>query len=337
MFTDGLITLDHGAGGTTMRGLIQDLFLKSFDNTELSALADGAKLSLPTSQIVFTTDSYVVQPLFFPGGDLGKLAVCGTVNDLLVMGAKPLYLSLGIIIEEGLPFDLLAKIVSSIAQTVAVANVAIVTGDTKVVPRGQCDQLFINTSGIGSLPLGMGLSSEPVKAGDAIIVSGTLGDHAMTILSARNGLTVSHKLESDCAPLVDMIGSVLNRHSTVKWMRDATRGGVAAVLDELSSAFQCGIEIHETQIPSADATRAICELLGFDPIHLANEGKIVAVVARDQADVIVNTMRATEHGKDATIIGEVIGHGKAGVRVVTASGGTRKLQRPSGELLPRIC
>ncbi|MBL0062332.1 MAG: hydrogenase expression/formation protein HypE [bacterium] len=337
MFTDGRITLDHGAGGTTMRGLIQDVFLKSFDNAELSALADGAKLSLPSSQIVFTTDSYVVQPLVFPGGDLGKLAVCGTVNDLLVMGARPLYLSLGLIIEEGLPLELLKQICSSIAQTASAASVAIVTGDTKVVPRGQCDQLFINTSGIGSLPLGNGLSPEPIKTGDAIIVSGTLGDHAMAILSVRNGLTVSHKLESDCAPLVELVGSMLTQHGGVKWMRDATRGGVAAVLDELSTGFQCRLEIHETRIPSADATRAICELLGFDPIHLANEGKIVAVVARDQADAIVNTMRATEHGAHAAIIGEVIGQGKAGVRVVTASGGTRKLQRPSGELLPRIC
>ncbi len=272
-----------------------------------------------------------------PGGDLGKLAVCGTVNDLLVMGARPLYLSLGLIIEEGLPFELLKQMITSIAGTAIAANVSVVTGDTKVVPRGQCDQLFINTSGIGSLPLGNGLSPEPIKTGDAIIVSGTLGDHAMAILSARNGLTVSHKLESDCAPLVDMISSVLNRHSAVKWMRDATRGGVAAVLDELSSAFQCGIEIDEKRIPSADATRAICELLGFDPIHLANEGKIVAVVARDQADAIVKTMRETEHGAHAAIIGEVISVGKVGVRVVTASGGTRKLQRPSGELLPRIC
>ncbi len=337
MFTDGRITLDHGAGGTTMRNLIQDVFMKSFDNPELSALADGAKLTLPSAQIVFTTDSYVVQPLVFPGGDLGKLAVCGTVNDLLVMGAQPLYLSLGMIIEEGLPLELLKKIVSSIAQTAVEANVAIVTGDTKVVPRGQCDQLFINTSGIGSLPLGNGLSAEPIMAGDAIIVSGTLGDHAMAILSARNGLTVSHSLVSDCAPLVELIGAVLKTHTTVKWMRDATRGGVAAVLDELSSGFLCGIEIHESRIPSADATRAICELLGFDPLHLANEGKIVAVVAKEHAESVIATMRATNHGKNASIIGEVISNGKPGVRVVTSSGGTRKLQRPSGELLPRIC
>lgn len=337
MFTDGRITLDHGAGGTTMRRLIQDVFLKSFDNTELAALNDGAILTLPSSQIVFTTDSYVVQPIIFPGGDLGKLAVCGTVNDLLVMGAKPRYLSLGMIIEEGLPIELLKQIIESIAATALSANVAIVTGDTKVVPRGQCDQLFINTAGIGTNPLGNGLSTQPFETGDAIIVSGTLGDHAMAILSARNGLTVSHSIESDCAPLVDLIDSMLSQHTGVKWMRDATRGGVAAVLDELSSGFKCGIEIHEKNIPSADATRAVCELLGFDPIHLANEGKTVAVVAQDQAQAVLATMRATKHGAKAAIIGEVVGKDKSGVHVVTASGGTRKLQRPSGELLPRIC
>ncbi len=337
MHSDEIITLDHGAGGTMMRRLVQELFVQSFGDDELTLLGDGARVSTAETEHVFTTDSYVVQPIEFSGGDIGKLAVCGTVNDLLVMGARPLYLSIAMIIEEGLPFEVLKRITHSIASTAAVVPVRIVTGDTKVVPSGHCDKLFINTSGIGSIPLGKGLSSDPIEVGDAILVSGTLGDHAIAIMSARSGFNVTSDVTSDCAPLAGIVETMLQQHNGVKWMRDATRGGLAAVLDEFCTHHDCAAEISEGAVPVAKAVRAICDLLGYEPMHLANEGKLVAVVAGEQAEQIVKDMRQSPYGENSAIIGSVVSLRGNSVRVVTETGGIRTMRRPTGELLPRIC
>ena len=320
-----------------MRALIRDIIAPRFESPHLAPLRDGARLGLPGTEIVFTTDSYVVQPIDFPGGDLGTLAVCGTVNDLLVMGARPRFLSLALIIEEGLPLATLQRILESIARTARVAGVEIVTGDTKVVPRGHCDQLFINTAGIGSYPLGFGLCPDPVAPGDAIIVSGTLGDHAIAILSARDGLALNIPTRSDCAPLTDLISAALTAHSGIKWMRDPTRGGVAAVLSELCEEFPLGVQIDETALPVQPATTAVCELLGYEPLHLANEGKVIMVVDRDSAPQVLATLRAQSDGANAAVIGELSSDLPGMVRLKTAAGGIRRLQRPAGELLPRIC
>lgn len=331
------ITLDHGAGGSAMRKLIEDCFVSRFKGLELQKLNDAAKLNVTGAEIAVSTDSYVVQPLVFPGGDVGKLAVCGTVNDLLVMGALPRWMSIAMIIEEGLPLETLEALCDSIAQTAFDAGVEIVTGDTKVVPHGQCDELFINTTGIGTVPLGSGLSRQPIAAGDAVIVSGTLGDHAAAILAARGGFSFAHSVQSDCAALVNMVSSVLHSHDGVKWMRDATRGGVAAVLEELALSNCCAVTISEDAVPIEPETRALCELLGFDPLHLANEGKIVMIVDRKQAEQIVQTLRATHDGRNAAQVGEISSTDSAVLLLETSAGGTRRLHRPTGELLPRIC
>lgn len=331
------IELGHGAGGRAMRSLIRDTIAPLLDNPHLSPLRDGAVLGLASSDIVFTTDSYVVHPVEFPGGDLGKLAICGTVNDLLVMGAEPRYLSLAFILEEGLPLELFARLLNSAAQTAREAGVQIVTGDTKVVPRGQCDLMFVNTSGIGLYPLGHGLCSAPVVAGDAIIVTGSLGDHAVAILNARDGISLDIPTLSDCAALTGLIGSVLTKHGGVKWMRDPTRGGAAAVLSELTEEFPLGVIIDEAAVPVASATMAVCELLGYEPLHLANEGKVIMVVERESADVVLDTLRRHPQGVQAARIGTLTSDMPRMVRVRTAAGGMRRLQRPAGELLPRIC
>jgi hydrogenase expression/formation protein HypE len=337
MPTEARITLDHGSGGTAMRKLIADIILSRVSSESLADLADSAVVTFNGQSLAYTTDSYVVQPLFFPGGDIGKLAVCGTVNDLLVVGAKPRVLSLGLILEEGLPVSTLEQIMDSIAATAKLADVKIVTGDTKVVPRGKCDMLFINTSGIGTIPFGNGMSSSPIVIGDKILVSGTLGEHALAILGARESNEFTHAIQSDCAPLVELVESLLMKHTGIKWMRDATRGGVAAVLDELSAMSASLIEIDESSLPVQGATRSLCELLGFDPLHLANEGKIVLVAEATQASGVLQTMKTCSHGEDAAIIGEVIGQENASVIVRTPGGGHRRLRRPTGELLPRIC
>jgi hydrogenase expression/formation protein HypE len=334
---DRIITLSHGAGGETMRRLIRDLFLRHFANPALNALTDAAILEIEGKRLAFTTDSYVVKPLEFPGGDIGKLAVCGTVNDLAVMGARPLCLSAGFIIEEGFDLALLERIVHSMAEAARAAGVQIVTGDTKVAGRGECDGLFINTSGVGMCPLGKGLCERPIAAGDAIIVSGTLGDHGVAILEAREHLSFKTKIRSDCASLHGLIGNVLAVSAGVKWMRDPTRGGLAAALAELVEGRDLGALIHEAALPVREEVRAVCELLGFDPMHLANEGKVVAVVEACDADLVLRTMRLHELGRDAAVIGHITEDGAGAVRVQTEAGGVRRLQRPAGELLPRIC
>lgn len=329
--------MDHGAGGVTMRNLVHDKFVLRFGNAELKRMNDGACLTNDGNNIVFTTDSYLIQPIIFTGGDIGSLAVSGTVNDLLVMGAKPRWLSVGLIIEEGFSLDQLDIIIESMAETAELAEIEIVTGDTKVVPRGQCDSIFINTSGIGNVPLGYGVSPTPIKEGDVIICSGTVGDHAVSILSSRLNMQIAVDVKSDCAPLTRMIGKVLRSHNGVKWMRDPTRGGLAACLDEFSISTRCKVRIREHAIPVSPSTQAVCDLLGYDPIHLANEGKVMLVVDDHQADAILGTIQSTEQGRNAAIIGEVVSRGEAGVVVETAAGGLRRLRRPSGELLPRIC
>jgi len=334
---DSVVTLSHGGGGETMRRFIRELFVREFGNPRLDALADSALLDLPTAQVAFSTDSYVIKPLEFPGGDIGKLAVCGTVNDLAVMGARPLCLSVGFILEEGLEFALLERVVQSMAREARAAGVEIVTGDTKVVPRGDCDGLFINTSGIGVRPLGHGLASEPIQDGDALLISGTIGDHGVAVLTAREGLAFSTRIESDCASLAGLVGRVLESSRGVKWMRDPTRGGLAAVLTELVEGRPFGALIRETFVPVREDVAAVCELLGFDPMHLANEGKVVIVADARDADSILTLLREHPLGTRAAVIGRIIAAGAGTVRVETAVGGLRRLQRPAGELLPRIC
>ncbi len=332
-----IITLSHGAGGEAMHRLIKELFVKQFSNPRLNPLADAAILKLNEERLAFTTDSYVVKPLEFPGGNIGQLAVCGTINDLVVMGAKPLYLSASFILEEGFPIQILERIVTSMSQTARAAQVEIVTGDTKVVPRGECDGIFINTAGLGMCPLGHGLSKAPLTEGDAVVISGTIGDHGIAILAAREGLALQTTIESDCASLHELIGSVLKESKGVKWMRDPTRGGLAAALTELAESQSCDIFIREAAIPVQEPVRAVCELLGFDPLHLANEGKVVMVIAAGEAERIVELLRAHPLGRAAATIGQIIGGGMGIVRMKTEAGGVRRLHRPAGELLPRIC
>lgn len=320
-----------------MRRLIRDLFLRYFDSPELAKLADAALLTSNGSRMAFTTDSYVVKPLEFPGGDIGRLCICGTVNDLAVMGAWPQYLSIGLIIEEGLDLRLLERIVASAADTANLAGVKIVTGDTKVVTRGECDGLFINTAGIGACPLGRGLSEQPIEPGDAILVSGTLGDHGVAILNARASLGLDAAVVSDCAPLNGLIAHLLHGPPTVKWMRDPTRGGAASVLIELVDSQSFGVLIREEDIPVKAEVLAVCEILGFDPLHLASEGKVVIVAKGEDARMALQLLKQHPLGRDAAIIGEVTSDGAGAVRLQTASGGMRRLLRPTGELLPRIC
>jgi hydrogenase expression/formation protein HypE len=334
---DKVVTLGHGAGGEAMRRLIKELFVEQFSNPLLDTLGDAAVLNMNQNRLAFTTDSYVVKPLEFPGGDIGKLAVCGTINDLVVMGARPLYLSAGFILEEGFSISTLKKIINSMSETARSAQVQIVTGDTKVVPRGECDGAFINTAGLGICPLGHGLSESPIVEGDAVVISGTVGDHGIAILGAREGLALQTTIQSDCAPLHDLIGSVLNESKGVKWMRDPTRGGLAATLTELAEAQNCDILIREVTIPVQDGVKAVCELLGFEPLHLANEGKVVMIVEAGEANRVVELLHQHPLGHAGAMIGRVAGRGKSVVRIETEAGGIRRLHRPAGELLPRIC
>ena len=336
MLTDH-VTLSHGAGGEAMREFIETCFIEIFDNPELKALGDSAMLAVQKNRLAYTTDSYTIKPLEFPGGDIGKLSVCGTVNDLAVMGARPEFLSFGCIIEEGFNLQRLKKITQSAAATAKLAGVKIVTGDTKVVPRGECDELFINTSGIGTYPTGKGLSDKSIAEGDAVIVSGTIGDHGISILGARNQLQFKTEVQSDCAPLNGLIDSLLSVSPAVKWMRDATRGGLGAVLVELIEKQSFGVLIDEKRIPVRDDVQAVCELLGFDPMHLANEGKVVIVVEQNQEAEALAVLKQHPLGGDAALIGYITAQGSGQVRVRTEVGGIRRLHRPAGELLPRIC
>ncbi len=331
------IQLSHGSGGKLSADLTRDLLLPRFANAALNQLEDQAVLSMPPGKIAFSTDSFVVSPLFFPGGDIGELAVNGTVNDIAMSGAKPLYLSLGLILEAGLAIATLERVLDSIARAAKTAGVTIVTGDTKVVERGNCDKLFINTSGIGVIQAGIELGVKNIRPGDKIIISGTIGDHGITILNQRNKLGDNISLKSDTAPLNGLIQTMLETTRGIHTLRDPTRGGLAMTLNEFSQGAGVGIELWEENLPITSQVAASCELLGIDPLYVANEGKLVAIVAPDGADSILQTMRQHKYGKNATIIGEVVPDHPAIVTIQTSLGGKRIVDMPVAEQLPRIC
>jgi len=332
---DDKILLAHGSGGKLSHDLIES-FLPEFSNPVLDKLDDSAVFDL-SGRLAFTTDSYTVNPIFFPGGDIGKLAVCGTVNDLSMSGARPLYLSLSFIIEEGLPVADLQKILVSIKKAADEAAVKIVTGDTKVVNRGSADRLFINTSGIGVIPEGIDISAANARPGDKIIISGNIGDHGIAVLSQREGLKFKLPVPSDCAPLNGMVADILAASKKIRCLRDPTRGGLATTLNDFAEQSSVGILIEENKIPINKAVLAACELLGFDPLYIANEGKLVAVVSAEDSDVILAEIKRNKYGNEATIIGEVIAEHPGQVVMKTALGASRIVDMPVGELLPRIC
>lgn len=333
------VQLAHGSGGQAMQQLIDQLFMQAFANPWLAEQEDQARLDLASlsaagDRLAFSTDSYVIDPLFFPGGDIGKLAVCGTANDIAVSGATPRYLSCGFILEEGLPLETLQRVVQSMAQTARNAGIAIVTGDTKVVQRGAADKLFINTAGIGAIPAQIHWAARALTPGDLLLVSGTLGDHGATILNLREGLGLDGELQSDCAVLTPLIAT-LRSLPGVKALRDATRGGVNAVVHEFAAACGFGIELNEKALPVSPAVRGVCELLGLEALNFANEGKLVIAVAREAAEQALAQLRAHPLGQDAAIIGEVVE--RNGVRLTGLYGVTRLLDLPHAEPLPRIC
>ncbi len=331
------ITLDHGSGGKISHSLITDTLLPLFNNPVLSRLDDGAVLDINGTRIAFSTDSYTVDPLFFPGGDIGELAVNGTVNDVAMCGAIPKYLSSGIIMEEGFPLVDLERILESMKKAAGRAGVQIVTGDTKVVPRGGVDKLFINTSGIGIIPQGVNVSGSNAAHGDKIILSGYMADHGVTILRERENMSFDSPIKSDTAPLNNMVKKIIEKSNEIHVLRDPTRGGVGTTLNEIAISSQVGITIYEEKIPLRDSTRGICELLGFDPLYLANEGKLLAFVPEDISDMILSAIREDEYGKDAAVIGEVTAGSPGMVFMKTAIGGERIVDMLTGEQLPRIC
>ncbi len=331
------ILLAHGSGGKLSHDLIKQIFLPRFTNPFLEPLDDSAKITNRRGQVAFTTDSYVVSPLFFPGGDIGKLAVCGTVNDLSMIGAVPSYLSLSFIIEEGLPIELLKQIVSSVRESAEKAGVSIVTGDTKVVEHGAADRLFINTAGIGWIRAGVNLSSINAKPGDKILLSGYLGDHEVTILSQREGFKFQGELRSDCAPLNDLVEKMLDACPSIRCMRDPTRGGLATTLNEIASMSNVGMVIEEEKVPVQESVRGICELLGLDPLYLANEGKLIAICPPNEAERLLEVMRNHPLGRQGEVIGKVTEENPKRVVLHTLIGGHRILDMLTGGQYPRIC
>jgi len=331
------ILLAHGSGGELSHELVTSLFVKAFHNHFLDRLDDSAVLQAGGERWAFTTDSYVVTPVFFPGGDIGKLAVCGTVNDLSMSGAKPLFLSAGFIIEEGFPVASLQTIVDSMQKTAMEADVKIVTGDTKVVNRAAADGIFINTAGIGLIPEGVKISGSLARPGDRVILSGSIGDHGVAILSSREGLQFSTTLQSDCAPLNGLVAAMLEVSQEIRCLRDPTRGGLSSTLNELARQSNVGIWVEEERIPVKEEVKGACELLGFDPLILANEGKLVAIVAAGAAEMILQRMKAHPQGRDAAIIGEVREEPKGKVILRTRIGLARIMDMMVGEPLPRIC
>ena len=336
------VLLGHGSGGTMMKRIIDEVFFEAYAGDELRRGDDAAVLPAPThgERLAFSTDSFVVSPHFFPGGDIGRLAVCGTVNDIATSGARPLYLSCGFILEEGYPIDDLRRICASMAEAANEAGVALVTGDTKVVNRGNGDGVFINTSGVGIVPAGVELGGAQCKPGDKVLVSGTLGDHGITIMSCRESLSFSADVKSDAAPLNHLIADVLAAAPSARCFRDPTRGGIASTLNELADQSQVDFEIDEEAVPVRDAVRGACDMLGYDPFQVANEGKMVCVVPADQAQAALDAMHASPYGADAAIIGDVAdARADRGPKVYVrnAFGGRRILDMLVGEQLPRIC
>ncbi|MCD7888033.1 MAG: hydrogenase expression/formation protein HypE [Clostridiales bacterium] len=329
-----IITLDHGGGGQCTAQLIEELLLPAYGNPTLNTLGDGAVLDLE-GPLAFSTDSFVVSPLFFPGGDIGKLAVCGTVNDLAMCGSVPKYLSLSMVLEEGLPLSDLRKIVASVAETAKRAGVQIVTGDTKVVERGKGDGVYLNTAGIGVLRW-PGLTPDAIRPGDAVILSGTMGDHGATIMLSRSGLLEDSALRSDCQPL-HLLAQAALECGGVRVLRDPTRGGVATTLNEFTEGRSFSICLEEDALPVKPAVRAACDLLGLDPFYCANEGKLLAVVAPERAEAVLSALKAAPGGENAAVIGHVSDRHPGRVLLRTELGGTRILTRLSGTQLPRIC
>ena len=330
------VVLGHGSGGKLSAQLIREMFLPAFDNPLLNQLDDQAVLEAGSARIAFTTDSFVVTPLFFPGGDIGKLAVHGTVNDLAMSGATPLALSAAFILEEGFPMEELARIVASMAEAARAAGVPIATGDTKVVPRGAADGMFITTSGVGLVAAGVNISARLARPGDKILLSGTIADHGMAVMSKREGLEFEGAIESDTAALHRLVAEMIAA-GEIHALRDPTRGGLGATLVEIAAAAGIGVEAESAAIPVREPVRAACELLGLDPLFVANEGKLAAFVAPESAGRVLEAMRANTLGRDAVVIGEAVGSHPGMVLLKTEIGGTRVVDLPFGEQLPRIC
>jgi hydrogenase expression/formation protein HypE len=329
--------LGHGGGGKLSAELIENLFLPAFRNSVIENLGDSAVLHLPPGRLAFSTDSYVVRPLFFPGGSIGDLAVNGTVNDLAMSGARPAYLSAGFIIEEGLPMTTLAEIVEGMRAAADKAGVQIVTGDTKVVEKGHGDGCYINTAGIGIVPEGRNVGPARAKVGDAIIVSGTIGDHGMAIMSVREGLEFESIIRSDSAALHDLVEAIFTASDGIHVLRDPTRGGLASSLNEIAAQSQVGMALNEEKLPVKPDVQSACELLGMDPIYIANEGKLLAIVSQSEADAVLSAMRRHPLGVDSQIIGVVVAERPGMVTVKTKIGGTHVIPMQIGEQLPRIC
>lgn len=336
MKTDRIL-LDHGSGGKISHSLTKDIMLPAFDNPMLSKLNDGAILNIGGKKIAFSTDTYVVDPIFFPGGNIGELAIYGTVNDIAMCGGSPLYLSAGLVIEEGFLISDLDKIIKSMGAAAEKAEVKVVTGDTKVVPKGAADKIFINTSGIGLIPDDVDVGCDRAVPGDVIILSGTIADHGITVLTQREGMIFTSSIRSDTAPLNHMVGKIFSSSKNVHVLRDPTRGGVGTALNEIAEKSLAGIKIYENKIPVKNEVKGICELLGFDPLYIANEGKLLAFVSPEDAEKVLSAVRQDEFGKDACIIGEVVSGHPGKVFLETVIGGARMVDMLTGEQLPRIC
>jgi hydrogenase expression/formation protein HypE len=335
--TTDQITLDHGSGGEASHELVHDIFLKRLNNDFLRRLDDSAVVDLARGRFAMTTDSYVVDPIFFPGGNIGSLAVHGTVNDLAMQGAVPLYLTLGLILEEGLPMSDLIAIMDAVSEAAREAGVNVVAGDTKVVPRGKADKIFINTAGVGAIPEDVEVGSHNARPGDRILINGDIGDHGITILASREGLDFQTGLQSDGAPLNGLVSAVLAASPRVHVLRDPTRGGVATALNEIAGQSGVGIALFEETLPISKPVQAASELLGLDPLYLANEGKCLIAVDPGDADQVLAAMKRHAYGKQAAIIGEVMDQHPGRVLLKTRVGGTRILSMLTGEQLPRIC
>lgn len=330
------IILAHGSGGRLSHELVEENFISPLSNPLLAALDDSAVFDFD-GRLAFTTDSYVVNPIFFPGGDIGRLSICGTVNDLSMSGARPRYLSLAVIIEEGFARSDLQRVVASIRETAREAGVQIITGDTKVVARGAVDKIYINTSGIGTVPRDVNISGGNAKPGDIVIVSGTMGDHGMAVMSVREGISFSTALVSDCAPLSGLVAGMLGASTRIQCLRDPTRGGLVTSLNEIARQSRVSIRIEEEKIPVREEVLSACEMLGLDPLSVANEGKLVAIVSPEDADKVLSAMRRHSLGADAAVIGEVKAEQPGRVVMKTFLGTSRIVDMPAGDLLPRIC
>ena len=334
---DRKIRLGHGSGGKLTRALVNEVFVDRLSNPMLAELDDSAKLESGDGRLAFTTDSFVVTPYIFPGGDIGKLSVCGTVNDLAVAGAEPKYLSYSLIIEEGFSLADLERIVDSTASACEEAGVKIVTGDTKVVARGNADGIFVTTAGVGVLPNNLSLGVRTIQPGDVVLINGGIGEHAVAVLLARNEFQVAAEVLSDCAPLNSLTSTVLRAGQQVRFMRDATRGGLATVLAEIAVGADVAMEIDEQSVPIRPEVRSVCDLLGFDPLYLANEGKVVVVVGGDEAEEVLSAMKSAKLGAESAIIGRVVAKPQGKVLLKTEAGGTRVIDMLVADQLPRIC